>query len=150
MVEENPKMTASKNAATPKKAELSNASSHKKAADNKPAHNTDASCNSNPKEIASAAATKKQPSHTKQGTKIVVKCNCGFPNNLFLRGEGLPGINWEKGIQMKCTKADEWVWETHEPFTNAYFKVLINDKQYEVGENHSIECGKSISFIPKF
>lgn len=90
------------------------------------------------------------PTARKGTTKIVVKCNCGFPNSLYLRGEGIPGVNWEKGIRMQCVKADEWVWETDKPFAEAQFKILLNDAKYETGENHSIQCGKSLTFVPKF
>jgi hypothetical protein len=83
-------------------------------------------------------------------TKIVVKCNCGFSNNLYLRGEGVKGLSWDKGTLMKCTKADEWVWETDTPFNHAQIKVLINDKEYELGENHDVDCGKSVSYAPRF
>ncbi len=90
-----------------------------------------------------------QPAATKH-TKIVVKCNCGFPNNLYIRGEGIKGLSWDRGTLMKCTKADEWIWETDTPFAKGQIKVLVNDKQYELGENHDITCGKSISFQPRF
>ena len=83
-------------------------------------------------------------------TKITVKCNCGFPNNLFLRGEGVNGLNWNKGVAMKNIKADEWVWETSQQFNKAQFKILLNDKQYEAGENHALECGASVRITPKF
>ncbi len=83
-------------------------------------------------------------------TKIVVKCNCGFPNSLYLRGEGVKGLSWEKGTLMKCTKADEWVWETDAVFNHGEIKVLINDKEYELGENHEVDCGASLSYAPRF
>lgn len=83
-------------------------------------------------------------------TKITVKCNCGFPNTLFLRGEGIAGFSWNKGIAMKNVKPDEWTWETDKPFIHGQFKVLINDKQYEVGENHPIDCGTQSICNPRF
>jgi hypothetical protein len=83
-------------------------------------------------------------------TKIVVKCNCGFPNNLFIRGEGIAGLTWERGMPMKNVKADEWLWETDKPFTKGQFKVLINDKVYEQGNNHMLSQGQDIAFTPKF
>lgn len=95
-------------------------------------------------------APRKATTVTKKRTKIVVKCNCGFTNNLYLRGEGIKGLSWEKGTLMQCTKADEWVWETDKPFTHAEIKVLVNDKEYELGENHDIMCGKSVNIAPKF
>jgi hypothetical protein len=95
----------------------------------------------------------KRKSHTAaraKHTKIVVKCNCGFSNHLYIRGEGVKGLSWDKGMLMKCTKADEWVWETDTPFNHAEVKILLNDKHYEVGKNHELDCGKSISFSPNF
>lgn len=83
-------------------------------------------------------------------TKITVKCNCGFSNNLYIRGEGIQGLSWDKGTPMKCTKADEWEWVTNKPFNHGAIKVVLNDKQYEVGPNHDIDCGHQITFAPKF
>jgi hypothetical protein len=114
--------------------------------------NTSAICapaNSKQSSKKSVSVKSTKPANSKT-TKIVVKCNCGFSNKLFLRGEGISGLNWDKGILMKCTKADEWIWETNKPFNHAEVKILLNDKEYEVGENHDIECGKAISFTPKF
>ena len=83
-------------------------------------------------------------------TKVIVKFNCGFPNNLFIRGEDMPGLNWERGVVMKNVKADEWVWESDKPFAKGKFKVMLNDRVYETGDNHPIEYGKSATIIPKF
>jgi len=96
-----------------------------------------------------------QPSSSKQKgqqqyTKIVVRCNAGFGNNLYLRGEGIPNLSWQQGTPMKNVKSDEWYWETNQYFTKAQFKVLFNDKQYEVGDNHWVEYGKTLTFIPYF
>ncbi len=85
-----------------------------------------------------------------QKTKIIVKCNCGFPNSLFIRGEGINGLSWEHGQKMTNIKSDEWVWETDKPFQKCQFKVLINDMRYEQGDNHTLDCGKSIICSPKF
>jgi len=86
----------------------------------------------------------------KNCTKVVVKFNCGFKNALSIRGEGVKGLNWNRGCPLKNVKADEWCWETNEPFNKAQFKILINDNEYEIGENHIIEAGKSIVFVPNF
>src|SRR6185295_4009827 len=72
------------------------------------------------------AKNSKQPT-----TRIVVKCNCGFPNNLFLRGEGIDGLSWQRGVQLKNTKPDEWIWETSEQFKKGKIKVMLNDRVYE-------------------
>lgn len=110
--------------------------------------------NSKPQKVAECQmpARGQRKSHAKNGkcTKIVVKCNCGFPNNLYIRGEGIKGLSWEKGTLMHCTKSDEWVWETDAPFSHGEVKIVLNDKQYELGENHEVDCGSSINFTPKF
>lgn len=82
-------------------------------------------------------------------TRITIKYDVGFANQLFIRGEGA-GLSWDKGSPLKNVKADEWVWETTNPFTEAKFKVLVNDKAYEKGENHSLRCGASLSYTPQF
>lgn len=93
-----------------------------------------------------------QPSDVKGSsrTKITVKFDCGFNNFLSIRGEGIPKLSWEKGTPLKNIKADEWVFETDQPFPKGEFKILINDNIYESGPNHSITSGKSIQFTPYF
>ncbi len=82
-------------------------------------------------------------------TRVVVKCDVGFPNQVYLRGEGA-GLNWNKGVKLTCTKADEWIWETSQPFTRGEFKVLINDKIYEEGGNHELRPGHNVTFTPRW
>ncbi len=85
-----------------------------------------------------------------QITRILVNFDCGFSNSLYLRGEGISGLSWDKGIPLKNVKADQWIFETDKPFSKAQFKILLNDKQYEAGDNHKVDCGSNIAFIPKF
>lgn len=85
----------------------------------------------------------------KKNTKITVKFDAGFPNNLFIRGRGAD-LNWDKGIPLKNVRADEWVWETDRPFTACEFKILINDERYEAGENHVVQCGAQVIYTPRF
>lgn len=82
-------------------------------------------------------------------TRINVKFDVGFNNSIYLRGEGAD-LSWDRGIMLKNTKPDEWMWETTVPFTKCEFKVLINDRQYELGENHHLQCGSSIEYTPNF
>lgn len=83
-------------------------------------------------------------------TRIVVQMKDDFPNSLYLRGEGLTGLSWEKGMEMDHLTKDEWVFETDEPFTSGQFKVLVNDTTFEVGDNHPLYPGASIRINPKF
>lgn len=82
-------------------------------------------------------------------TRLVVKYDAGFNNNLFIRGSGL-NLSWDKGVALKNISADEWVWETEAPFSTCEFKVLINDEHYELGENHRIGYHSSIQYSPRF
>lgn len=82
-------------------------------------------------------------------TRVTIKYNVGFQNQLYIRGKGA-NLNWDKGIQLKNVKADEWIWETDANFSHCEFKVLLNDKQYETGDNHYLTYGSSIVYSPHF
>ena len=82
-------------------------------------------------------------------SKVVVKYDVGFNNQLYIRGSA-PGLSWDKGVMMKNIGPDEWVWEVAEPFSSCEFKVLINDHWYEGGGNHQISRGSSIQYTPSF
>lgn len=82
-------------------------------------------------------------------TKVVINYDVGFGNSLSIRGQG-GGLNWNQGAQLKNTKSNEWVWETGSSCTMIEFKVLINDRYFETGPNHSIKCGSCLQYTPKF
>jgi hypothetical protein len=82
-------------------------------------------------------------------TRIRIRYNCGFNNNLFIRGKGA-NLNWEKGQMLKNVKADEWIWETTTPFAELEFKILVNDHHYEQGENHRMRHGDTMDYTPRF
>ncbi|MBA3603571.1 MAG: hypothetical protein H0W50_08020 [Parachlamydiaceae bacterium] len=82
-------------------------------------------------------------------TRITIHFDVGFPNALYLRGEGAE-LSWQKGLLLKNVKSDEWIWETTKPFTTCQFKILINDYEFEIGENHLLTCGASVHYTPKF
>lgn len=82
-------------------------------------------------------------------TRITVNYDVGFKNQVYIRGEGA-GLCWAKGVPLKNVKADEWVWEPTESFTHCKFKVLINDRSYEAGENHQLLSGESKIYTPHF
>lgn len=91
------------------------------------------------------SATARKPTTT----RLKVRCNCGFNNNLFIRGKGA-NLSWDKGSPLKNVRADEWIWETTVPFTQCEYKILINDKTYEQGENHHLRCGDAQEHSPRF
>lgn len=82
-------------------------------------------------------------------TRVIIQYDVGFGNQLFIRGKGA-GLNWDKGILLKNTKADEWVWESTLPFSACEFKILLNDTNYEEGPNHSLAYGSILHYSPKF
>lgn len=82
-------------------------------------------------------------------TRVTIKFDVGFSNALYIRGSGA-NLSWDKGILLKNLHPDEWLWETDLPFNSCEFKILINDKVYEIGENHPLTCGASIQYSPKF
>ena len=97
----------------------------------------------------------------KSGTqvRIVVKHDCGFNNYLAIRGSGAKGsgsgdaplsLNWNKGIPLKNTSSDEWVFECESPNQSCEFKILINDELYEFGNNHVLNPGKTNYIYPNF
>lgn len=82
-------------------------------------------------------------------TRIIVKYDVGFGNSLFIRGKGA-NLSWDQGILLANQKPDEWIWETDVPFSACEFKVLINDSDFEIGENHPLTAGSTIQYTPKF
>jgi hypothetical protein len=96
------------------------------------------------------SASKAQPQTSgEKKTRIVVRYDVGFPNTLYIRGKGAE-LTWNRGIPMRNVKPDEWVWETSASFSGGEFKVLINDRIYESGQNHLLSCGASIQYTPQF
>lgn len=82
-------------------------------------------------------------------TRVVVHFDVGYNNHLFIRGNGA-NLSWNKGIMLRNTRSNEWVWETDAPFKSCEFKILINDIQYEQGNNHTLNSGKNMEYTPHF
>jgi hypothetical protein len=85
----------------------------------------------------------------RSATSVTIKVDCGFGNELYIRGDGA-GLSWSRGVKLRNIDANTWVWESDRPFTQSYFKVLINDEAYENGENHFIKHGSQIVYTPSF
>lgn len=95
-------------------------------------------------------SSKPKPGTKSNKTRVTAHIDCGFTNNLFIRGEGVSSLSWDKGIQMKNIGPSEWVWESDRPFSTMQFKVLVNDKWYEQGNNHAVAFGQQVDFTPQF
>lgn len=131
-----------KNTKSPKGSIKNNPESSESASSQATLHGT-AVANQNTATMTSA------PKRKGPTTRIVVKFDVGFSNSVYLRGKGA-NLSWDKGILLKNQKADEWTWETDVPFTSCEFKVLINDRDFEVGDNHPLNCGATVQYTPKF
>lgn len=103
-----------------------------------------------PSSASRTSLTEKKIRSSDQKTRVIIQYDAGYKNSLFVRGEGGPNLSWDKGVELKNIKADEWIWETNRPFSNCQFKILINDKTFEVGENHTLTSGTSVRINPKF
>jgi hypothetical protein len=90
------------------------------------------------------------PSKKAVTTQVVVRHDCGFANSLYIRGEGISTLSWDKGVQMKNVAADQWVWTSDRPCSTIQFKIILNDTKYEQGENHSVAFGQRAEIEPKF
>lgn len=106
------------------------------------------------KAVRTAPRTARAPlARKKQGAcqvmRVIVKLDVGFGNHLTIRGTG-GGLSWDRGIPLRNTAADEWVWESSVPCEACEFKILINDLQYEAGENHQIYHGGIVQYVPQF
>jgi hypothetical protein len=82
-------------------------------------------------------------------SRIIINYDVGFGNRLSIRGNGA-NLSWDEGIVLDNVKPDEWIWETKVPFSTCEFKILINDNQFEIGDNHPLICGTSLQYTPCF
>ena len=82
-------------------------------------------------------------------TTITARINVGFGNALFLRGEGA-GLSWDRGVQMTCVSANEWLITLPESARPVVFKFLINDATWSTGSDYSAVPGTSTLLTPAF
>ena len=104
------------------------------------------------KKCAAAPASKEQVAEKtapSKLTRIIVKYNVGWGNQLYIRGTGA-GLNWHKGVLMQCIGEDEWLWEQLVSKGGLKFKVLVNDEIWNADEDSSVEAGETVIFHPTF
>ncbi len=84
-------------------------------------------------------------------TYITIKFDTGLGNSLWICGNG-PKMSWDaaKALPLRCVGTDTWVYETTEPFQAFSFKILLNGKAWETGQDHSVERNKPIEITPQF
>lgn len=100
--------------------------------------------------VSSSSQTNEKKKAKGKLSRVVIHCDVGFNNSIFIRGNGA-NLSWDKGIMLQNTRPDEWVWETDQSFNSCEFKVLINDAQYEQGDNHILTSEKNcLEYTPRF
>lgn len=82
-------------------------------------------------------------------TTVTARINVGFGNALYLRGEGA-GLSWDRGVQMTCFSANEWLITLPESARPIVFKFLINDATWSTGSDYSAVPGTSTLLSPTF
>lgn len=82
-------------------------------------------------------------------TTITARVNVGFGNALYLRGEGA-GLSWNRGVQMTCMGANEWLITIPESARPVVFKFLVNDLTWNAGPDYSVIPGTSTVLSPTF
>ncbi len=105
--------------------------------------------NLNPKIASTTESTSASDKKANPTTRVIIRYDAGFGNQLHIRGNSA-NLSWQKGQPLKNIKADEWLWETNEPFNLCEFKVLLNDAIFEIGDNHLVRSGVTLFYIPHF
>lgn len=99
--------------------------------------------------ISSSAQTNDKKKEKAKLTRVIIHFDVGFNNSIFIRGSGA-NLNWNKGTMLLNTRPNEWVWETDQPLSSCEFKVLINDTEYEQGDNHILTSENCLEYTPRF
>ncbi len=81
---------------------------------------------------------------------IRVKCKVPPGRTLFIRGEGGPGLKWDAGLRMTYMGEDVWEIGLKGITKSALYKVVLDDKEWESGDNHTIMGGKTAEHQPRF
>ena len=90
----------------------------------------------------------KQPDYQK--TTVIVHCDAGYGNTLYIRGDTLP-LDWSSGRKLQNVDANTWVFEMERPVSGSVeFKILLNDETWESGNNHIVQVGNTIEVTPDF
>jgi hypothetical protein len=84
--------------------------------------------------------------------QLIVKCNAGFGNALYIKGS-LPGLyDWNAFALLKCIDAETWIFESAQPIQRGEFKIYLNKSMEDTYRcNRSIESNHASRVItPSF
>lgn len=81
-------------------------------------------------------------------TLITIQYPARFGEHLYIRGEG-SGFTWGQKVPLICVDADTW--QLRQPMQGEFkFKILLNNKEWETGNNHSAKGGDAVNVRPAF
>ncbi len=116
-------------------------------------HSFESNMNSSNSDCCAHKNSAKKSSHNAQHsaqTIIRAKVNVGWGNQLFIRGEGAD-LSWNQGQAMQNVNDNEWEWTTNNANSSTLtFKFLINDQQWNNGDNYSTAAGLETTIEPNF
>lgn len=140
VVETPVKKSVTKKAVTKKTAAKKEAVAKKEAAPKKAPAKSAA-----PKKVAKKAAKSPKAASV---TTIVAQTDIGWGNSMYIRGEG-GGLSWDTGTLMDW-KDGVWTYTTTKATGPVEFKFLINDSEWQSGENTVVEAGSASITTPAF
>ncbi|MBS0604465.1 MAG: hypothetical protein JSS60_05435 [Verrucomicrobia bacterium] len=104
-----------------------------------------------PSEIARSAAGVKAPPvkalFTPVVTEIKVKCRIPFGHTLTIRGQG-GDLEWSKGKALAKLDDETYVYRMEGVPGKVEYKLVLDDRIYEEGPNHSIEAAQKQEIVP--
>lgn len=73
----------------------------------------------------------------------------GLGDTLFIRGEGAE-LTWDHGQELSRLDDSTWVWSTRHARHSITFKLLLNDRVWQQGDNCVLMARRKISLAPVF
>ncbi len=80
-------------------------------------------------------------------TEIKIHYKVPVGHTLFIRGSGA-GLNWDFGVPLTKIDEDTYVYRLKGARGNLVYKILLDDTQWEQGEDRRIEQGKTEECTP--
>ncbi len=102
------------------------------------------------KASAPAISDMKPIAKASRSATIEAKIDVGFGNTLYLRGEGIKGVDWDHGVPLKCVDGSTWQWSGEAADEKLKFKLLLNDKVWAKGEDVVATPGQKVQITPSF
>ncbi len=89
------------------------------------------------------------PAEAERKIEVAARIDVGLGNTVFIRGQG-DGLNWDKGVPLRCQDASTWIWSTAHAKGRLVFKLLLNDVVWAQGDDVIVDAGKKIEIVPIF